>query len=134
MVGDEYGTAAPIPARPERTHAMFRYSLTILAISLASSTLLSLASCSDRPRNVPISAQLSVQGKDRVAYTADRDGTVWISDEGNKILYSTQVHSGDRIELDAKRNEVRLNDRVVLDTGIHHVEHKIFFEPSEPVA
>ena len=111
---------------------MFRFPLTTPAIFAA--LLLSLAACSDRPRNVPSAAQLTVQGHDRVTYTADRDGTVWVSDEGNhKVLYSSQVHAGDRLELDANRNQVMLNDRVVLDTGVHHVEHKIFFEPSEPI-
>src|SRR5438105_7944093 len=111
---------------------MFRLAKP-LAISAASLALFALAGCSDRPKNVPAAAQLTVEGKDRVAYTADREGTVWVSDEGNhKVLYSTQVHEGDRLELNADRNQVMLNDRVVLDTGVHHVEHKIFFEPAEP--
>lgn len=109
-------------------------ALTIRAAAAAAALLISLAACSDRPRNVPPSAQLTVQGHDRVAFTADRDGTVWVSDEGNhKVLYSTQVHAGDRLDLDANRNQLMLNDRVVLDTGVHHVEHKIFFEPVEPM-
>jgi hypothetical protein len=112
---------------------MFRFPYTTLSITAAAFSL-ALAGCSDRPRNVPAAAQLTVEGKDRVVYTADRDGTVWVSDEGNhKVLYSTQVHAGDRLELDANRNQLMLNDRVVLDTGVHHVEHKIFFEPAEPI-
>jgi hypothetical protein len=108
-------------------------AMRVAAASVAAPILVIAAGCSDRPQHVPASAQMTVEGKDHVAWTADRGGTVWVSDEGNqKVLYSTHVISGDRIALDANRNQLTLNDRVVLDTGVHHVEHKIFFEPSEP--
>src|SRR6266436_3401521 len=88
-------------ARPERKPTMFRFPLIALSITAAAFSL-AVAGCSDRPRNVPSAAQLTVEGKDRVAYTADREGTIWVSDEGNhKVLYSTQVHAGDRLELNA---------------------------------
>jgi hypothetical protein len=104
------------------------------AATSAAFLVLALASCSDRPNYVPSAAQLTVQGKDHVTYTAERDGTVWVTDEGNhKVMYSTHVHAGDRLEVDANRNQVLLNDRVVMDTSVHHNEHKIFFEPAEPV-
>jgi hypothetical protein len=110
---------------------MFRHSL---AATSAAILIFALAGCSDRPQYVPPAAQLTVQGKDHVAYTAERDGTIWVTDEGNhKVMYSTHVHAGDRLEVDANRNQVLFNDRVVMDTSVHHNDHKIFFEPSEPV-
>src|SRR4051812_571521 len=95
-------TAAPDSVRPERKLVMFRFPLTTLSITAATFSLAVVAGCSDRPRNVPAAAQLTVEGKDRVAYTAEREGTIWVSDEGNhKVLYSTEVHAGDRLELNA---------------------------------
>ena len=90
------------------------------------------AGCADRPAEVPSTAQLKTQGSDRVVYVADHDGTVWISDQGsNKILYSSHVRPGDRVLLDPDKNELLLNDRIVLNTGVSHAEHKIFFEGGE---
>jgi hypothetical protein len=105
-----------------------------LAISAASLALFALAGCSDRPKNVPASAHMTVEGRDRVAYTAERDGIVWVSDGNQKVLYSTEVRAGDRIQLDADHDQLMVNNRVVLDTGVRHAQHKIFFEPSQPIA
>jgi hypothetical protein len=102
---------------------------SILIPAAVFATLL-LAACSDRPRNVPASAQLSAEGTDRVAFTADRHGTVWVADQSNqKVLYSADLRPGDRVDVDADHNHVLLNDRVVLETGVHHAQHKIFFSP-----
>ena len=63
------------------------------AISLAPLTV--AGGCgSSRPADVPKTASLKTQGNDRVVYTADDNGRVWIADHGtNDILYSGYLGS-----------------------------------------
>ncbi len=101
-----------------------------VALCGASLGLLGVTGCMDRPHDVPATAELRVQGRDHLMYTADRDGTAWIANKDtHKIVYSTRVHPGDQIALDSTRDQITLNGRVVLNTQVSGAPHKIFFQP-----
>ena len=103
-----------------------------IAMTCFASSIGMMAGCADRPPEIPSTAQLKTEGSERVVYVADHSGTVWISDQAsNKILYSSPIRSGDRVVLDPDKNDLMLNDRVVLNTGVSHAQHKIFFESGE---
>lgn len=83
---------------------------------------------SERPSAVPASAIVKTQGDQRVVYTSDGEGTIWIAEAGNNnINYSGPVHHGDRVVLDPDANTVTINDRVVANQGISHHDHKVYF-------
>jgi len=92
---------------------------------------LAIAGCgSSRPADVPKSASLKTQGNDRVVYTADDNGRVWIADHGsNDIVYSGQMRRGDRLVLDPGGNRITLNDQVVAHRDIGRRDRDIYFEP-----
>src|SRR4051812_22482103 len=104
-------------------------------ILVVSAALTGLAGCaSDRPQDVPKTAALKAEGDQRVVYAAEQDGTVWVTERGsNDILYSGQVTRGDRLTLDPDAGKLLLNDGVVADKGVGHIDHKVFFLPGPPV-
>jgi len=82
----------------------------------------------ERPADVPQAAIVASEGNQRLVYTADGNGTVWVCDQpANKIIYSGQVEGGDRLVLDPSRCKLTLNDRVVCDQRITWDNHKVFF-------
>jgi hypothetical protein len=101
----------------------------VTAISLA--PLAIAGGCgSSRPADVPKSASLKTQGNDRVVYTADDNGRVWIADHGtNDILYSGYMRRGDRLVLDPGGNRVTINDQVVAHRDIGRRDRDIYFQP-----
>ena len=101
-----------------------------VALCGASLGIFTLTGCSDRPPQVPTTAELRAQGRDHLVFTADRDGTAWIADKDtHKIVYSTRVHPGDSLSIDAAHDQITLNGRVVMNTQISGAPHKIFFQP-----
>ena len=51
--------------------------------------------------DVPPAAMLKAEGDQRIVYTADAAGVIWVSNTGtNDILYSGAVSRGDRLVLD----------------------------------
>jgi hypothetical protein len=85
---------------------------------------------SDRPQQVPADAMLKTQGNDRLVYTADQPGNVWVADKGsNKIVYSGRLNSGDRLAMDTKHNLLTVNDRAVITQELPRRDYNVFFEP-----
>ena len=104
--------------------------LTALSLSF-------LVGCSSdsRPHDVPSSALRTVEGNQRLVYTAADYGTVWVTEGSDHIIYSSPVASGDRVVLDPEIGKVMLNGQVVADKDVNHNDHKIF-QPGtgQPVA
>jgi hypothetical protein len=106
---------------------MARFGM-VTAISLAP---IAFAGCgSSRPADVPKAASLKTQGNDRVVYTAEDNGTVWIANHGtNDILYSGRMRRGDRLVFDPADNRVTINDQTVAHRDIGRRDRDIYFEP-----
>lgn len=101
-----------------------------VALCGASIGIFGLAGCADRPKDVPATATLTTQGRDKIVYTAEQSGTVWVADkDSHKIVYSTHVNPGDRVMVDSSRDEIRFNDRVVTTTQLTNNPHNIYFLP-----
>jgi hypothetical protein len=84
----------------------------------------------DRPQQVPAGAMLKTQGNDRLVYTADQPGNVWVADKNsNKIVYAGRLNAGDRLALDTKQNLLTVNDRAVVTKELPRQDYKVFFEP-----
>ncbi len=102
------------------------------AIALLFGATLTFAGCSrSRPPDVPESASLKAQGDNRIVYTADDSGTLYVSDGNSDILWSGPVHRGDRVVLDPSTDKLTINDRVVSSRNIDRSDHKMSEFPSE---
>jgi hypothetical protein len=85
---------------------------------------------SERPHLVPDSAVMKAQGNDRVVFTADQPGNVWVTDKDvNKIVYSGRLNTGDRVVLDSKHNLLTVNDRAVVTKELPRRDYRVYFEP-----
>ncbi len=82
-----------------------------------------------RPQDVPSAAMSKTEGDQRLVYTASDPGTVWVTEGASDILYSGPVAAGDRLVVDPDTGKLLLNDRVVLDKDVNHVDHNVFFLP-----
>jgi hypothetical protein len=113
------------------TRHIYELKRQLAAIGIVSSSLFLFAGCAaERPHLVPDSAVMKAQGNDRVVYTAERAGNVWIADkDANAIVYSGRLNSGDRLVLDTKENLVTVNDRAVVTKQLQRRDYKIYFEP-----
>jgi len=102
-----------------------------VAAGLVSSSLVFFPGCAaQRPELVPESATVKAQGNDRVVYTAETAGNVWIADkDANGIVYSGRMNPGDRLVLDTKENFVTVNDRAVVTKQLQQRDYKVYFEP-----
>src|SRR5581483_12513358 len=81
-----------------------------------------------RPADVPLSATVQTEGPNKLVYTADQDGTVWVSDANNgKILYSTRVNRGDSLTVDPDNNRIMLNGQTVFNSDVTNDNHQIYF-------
>ena len=127
-------------------------SVSQLTISLlAGSSFLAMAGCASNtppvavapppaikwPMDVPPAAMLKAEGDQRIVYTADAAGVIWVSNTGtNDILYSGAVSRGDRLVLDPEANRLTLNDQVISNKDIDLRGHKVYFQagPAVPAA
>jgi hypothetical protein len=81
-----------------------------------------------RPGDVPSAANIRAEGNQRVTYTADSGGTVWVTDaDHNTVLYSGRVNRGDTVVVDPTQNALTLNGSKVFDRDIPHDNLRIFF-------
>jgi hypothetical protein len=80
---------------------------------------------------------LKTEGDQRIVYTADATGVVWVTNAGtNDILYSGAVSRGDRLVLDPQASRITLNDQVVANKVVDLGDHQVYFRggPSAPAA
>jgi hypothetical protein len=92
--------------------------------------LLATGCAAERNKDVPASAQLVAQGEKDLAYRATDPGTIYIFDKsGQNVLYSGKVDRDDLIKVDAMKDKITMNDRVIMDKQIRdHDALNIFFE------
>lgn len=83
-----------------------------------------------RPKTVPASADLVGEGRERVEYTAEGDGDVWIVNaDHNELVYSGRVLMGERVTLDPKHDEFAIGSRANLieRKNLPDDNYRIFF-------
>jgi len=79
---------------------------------------------------IPAGAQSVASGNRELMYTPDRRGTIYVYDtDHDKMVYSTPVQSGDRLQVNAADNRITLNGRTVSETKISDGTNlKVFFD------
>jgi len=96
---------------------------------LASCAFITMAGCASAPiTDVPRAAVLKTEGDQRIVYTADAAGVVWVTNaRTDDILYSGAVSQGDRLVLDPQANTLTLNDQVIANKDISPGDHQVYF-------
>ena len=89
--------------------------------------------CSSEPKaeQVPAVAQMLVQGDQQLAYTAQRDGEIFVYDsDDRKLIYSGQIEKGQTVSVDPEEDKVLVDNRLVVEKDIHAGNrHRIYFQP-----
>jgi hypothetical protein len=93
----------------------------------------------ERPGSVPADARSVAKqsGQNPINFTAPADGTIFVYDRSNqKMVYSGRLRQGDTLEVDSRRNQVRLDGRVINEGKLRDLhEYQVWFdqEPARPV-
>ena len=103
----------------------------VLALS-SFAVLLGVGCAAERHDSIPPSARMMVKDQGNVSFAAPDDGMVYVYDRSNgKMLYSGRIRQGENLTVAAMEDEVRLNNRVVMDQQIRdNDELRMFFRPS----
>jgi hypothetical protein len=105
---------------------------TVAALSMAWLSVVAAGCAKDRPKSVPADAQSVAKqtGTNPVNFTAPNDGTVYVYDRSaKKMLYSGRVRRGETLELDPRRDEVRLESRVVMNKDLRDLnKYQVWFD------
>jgi hypothetical protein len=106
-------------------------TLTMGMIASVGFCLVATGCAADRNKDIPAQAKLVAQGEKDLAYRAPQDGTVFVFDKsGQNVLYSGKVDRDDLVKIDAMKDRITINDRVVMDKQIRdHDALNIFFDP-----
>ena len=88
--------------------------------------------CSSEPKaeQVPVDAQLLVQGNENLTYTAQKDGDIYVYDSNDrKLLYSGKIEKGQTISIDPDDDRIMVDGKLALEKDIHAGNrHRIYFQ------
>ena len=95
-----------------------------------------MAGCApERPESVPADARSVARqsGSQPVNFTAPSDGTAFVYDRSaQKMVYSGRLKHGETLELDPRRNGVRVDGRQVVEAKLRDLnEYQVWFD-AEP--
>lgn len=86
---------------------------------------------SQRHRDIPADAKIVTQGQTDLTYRAHDDGTIYVFDKSaQNMLYSGRLQRDEVLKVEAMRDRITVDDRVVMDEQIRdHNAINIFFKP-----
>jgi len=89
----------------------------------------------DRPAQVPSAASLKGEGKDRVEFTANRDGSVWVTDADTKqVVYMGRMLRGQTLQIQPRDNRLAINGQQVYSGNLPNHDHQVYFLAGDPMA
>jgi len=106
-------------------------SLRHFALMGALGVVALFSGCTERPQAVPSTALLMTEGNGPIVFRPTEYGRVYVADQSDdKILYQADIDRGDVVELDARKDEIRVAGRTVSDRTMEDGHnYRIFFEP-----
>jgi len=89
----------------------------------------------DQPYRIPQGADMVAEGNEKVKWTADMDGTVFVFDrDKNNIRYTGPVRRGDDVIIQPDRDKIYIGERNVYQGNLEkHSWHKIYFVPGRDI-
>ena len=90
----------------------------------------------ERHDDIPLTAAEVDEGKESVIYTAPYDGKVYVYDStSGDMLYNGQLRRGQILKVDAKENEILVDNQVAVERDlVNDHRFKIFFDRDESAA
>jgi hypothetical protein len=106
-------------------------SLVVLAV-IAAPLAFAPGCAPERHEVVPSSAILGAEGNQRLTFTSDGPGTIYIVDQSDdKLLYSGHVTSRRQVVVDPEENQITVDGQLVQDKSLRPGHNrKIFFRPT----
>jgi hypothetical protein len=83
----------------------------------------------EHPNRIPQMADVVVEGNDKIKWTADMDGTIFVYDrDKSTVRYTGPVRRGEEIIVQPDRDKVYVGDHVVYNENLEkHSWHRIYF-------
>lgn len=114
---------------------MFRFSQFAAPVILGAAMAIGAGCASEEhPQNIPLNAREMGEARETISYAAPENGTVYIEDTtAHKLVYSGEVKKGQMVKVDAKANEVTIDNQLATKTDLIN-DHKfaIYFDKSNP--
>jgi hypothetical protein len=114
---------------------MMRLSHIAAPAALSLSLLIGVSGCMhDRHEEIPSTAMMAAEGDERLAFTAQEEGKVFVYDvNADRMIYSGNLKDGDEVVLDPEHNTLMVDGRTALEDGIRRGNrHQIFFNQAKP--
>jgi hypothetical protein len=110
--------------------------ITSMALSVLPVALAAGCASQERRAEIPSGAQVVAEGNNKISYTAPRDGTVWVFNQGNgNMEYSGRVMRGDMVVVDPDKDKIFVNGKDVNDKPMTTLDQKrIFFDPDSSLS
>ena len=109
---------------------------SVLSLFAAGVLGLAVVGCThERPKELPGTAVLAVEGDRTLNYLAPADGMVTVYDaRADKTVYSGEIKKGQNVMVDTSNNRITIDGKTVSDSTLFVGHpHRIFFEPSSRV-
>ena len=109
-------------------YALRHFAAPVAALCIGAGVI----GCSSEPtaEQVPVNAQLLVQGDQELTYTAQRNGEIFVYDSSDKkLLYSGKIDKGQTIAIDPDEDRITVDNQLVLEKDINAGNrHRIYFK------
>ncbi len=106
---------------------------SLLAAVVITGSAISLAGCTpERHEVIPSTATVGAEGNDRLTFTSDGPGMIYIYDQtDNKLLYSARVPGRRQVVVDPDTNQITVDGQLVQEKTLRGGnQRKIFFHPT----
>lgn len=108
------------------------YRSLLLVAALTVSAGLVVGCRPDRHEVVPSTATIGAEGEERLTFTTDGPGTIYIVDQSdNKLLYSGHAPGRRQVVVDPERNEITVDGTLVQEDSLRPGHNRrIYFRPT----
>jgi hypothetical protein len=117
--------------RAKKGAAVMTRSAKFILQAMCFGIALGTASCAHEADNSPVVPSSAVQmssGDKTIAFTAPRDGIVYIRDDtDNRVVYSGDVKKDQTVRYDPDAHHVTLDDNIVAHPSGNNHPHSIYF-------
>ncbi|HEV2295388.1 MAG TPA: hypothetical protein VGR35_16175 [Tepidisphaeraceae bacterium] len=111
-------------------NAFRHFAAPVVALCLVGA---GVVGCSSDPKveQVPANARMEMQGDRQLAYTAQRNGEIYVYDfDDETLLYRGKVEKGQVVTVDPDEDKIMIDNKLALEKDIHAGNrHRIYFVP-----